>query len=666
MRAVGAARSIRAGALALAVLALVAGTCRRNLAPTLPELSGDLSGWPGDTLHYAAVATDPEGRQLSYFFTWGDTCGGEWTPPAASGDTVLVRHVYSDSGAVVVRVRARDDADNLSEWSNPLEVSIGRRHPARPTMPAGPDSGYTSILHEFSTTAASPYGESLRIQFDWGDSTPPAWSLPVASGSAFVGVHGYAGRGTYEIRARSMDPGGWTTDWSVPRRFSVSSHPPYRPLAPLGPWDGERNATHSLSSLANDPDGNRVAIRFDWGDGDTSDWSGFVRSGDTATMGHAWSSFGTFEVKAQARDDQGAVSDWSPPQVFDVRPALRWRYRTLGRIWTSPALGPDGAVYFGSRDNNLDALNPDGSLRWRYLTDGRVLSSPAVGPDGTVYVGSDDNHLHAVNPDGTLKWRYRAEGDVESSPALGPDGTVYFGSQGSDRSLYALNPDGSLRWQYQTGGSVLSSPAVGPDGTIYVGSSDDHLHAITPEGKMKWSYLTGGNVRSSPAVGSDGTIYVGSGDNHLYAVNPNGTMRWSYRTDDYIRSSPAVGSDGTIYIGSNDSCLHAITPQGTTRWSYRTGDYIRSSPAVCADGTVLVGSDDDWLYAVNPDGTLQWRYRAETSVRSSPAVGPDGTVYFGTNGGYLHALAGDSPLANSPWPKFRHDNLNTGRSGGGR
>ncbi len=45
-----------------------------------------------------------------------------------------------------------------------------------------------------------------------------------------------------------------------------------------------------------------------------------------------------------------------------------------------------------------------GTLKWSYATGGGIYSSPAVGPDGTIYVGSRDFSLYAINPDGTLKW----------------------------------------------------------------------------------------------------------------------------------------------------------------------------------------------------------------------------------------------------------------------
>ena len=86
-----------------------------------------------------------------------------------------------------------------------------------------------------------------------------------------------------------------------------------------------------------------------------------------------------------------------------------------------------------------------GILKWKYQTDNHVNSSPAIGVDGTIYFGSDDNYVYALYPNGTLKWKYMTGGYVYSSPAIDSDGTIYVG--GLDKYVYALNSDGTLKWR---------------------------------------------------------------------------------------------------------------------------------------------------------------------------------------------------------------------------
>lgn len=165
-------------------------------------------------------------------------------------------------------------------------------------------------------------------------------------------------------------------------------------------------------------------------------------------------------------------------------------------------------------------------VRWSFETGGMLESSPVIGSDGTIYFGSNDGKLYALDPsadsDGErLKWVHDFGYRSVSSPAIGSDGTVYAGSHGG--VLYALNPDAAddhdrVRWQYGTGDWIASSPAIGPDGTVYVGSHDGKLHAVSPDGGLKWTQNMGDWVVSSPAIGADGTLYVGSLDGKLYAI----------------------------------------------------------------------------------------------------------------------------------------------------
>ena len=118
---------------------------------------------------------------------------------------------------------------------------------------------------------------------------------------------------------------------------------------------------------------------------------------------------------------------------------LKWKYsisnNTFPELFSSPAIGSNGVIYVGSDNGFLYAFNPDGALKWKYQTGGEINSSPCIGSDETVYFGSGLGY--AINPDGTLKWKYQTVSGTASSPCIGSDGTLYIGSM--DNNLYAFH-----------------------------------------------------------------------------------------------------------------------------------------------------------------------------------------------------------------------------------
>jgi len=144
---------------------------------------------------------------------------------------------------------------------------------------------------------------------------------------------------------------------------------------------------------------------------------------------------------------------------------------------------------------------------------------------------------------------------------------------------------------------------------------------VTPEGQEKWRYDTGASVFASPTIGPDGTIYIGSMNRTFYAITPAGREKWSFNTRDWVISSAAVSDDGVVYVGSYNHWVYAFDSQGRVVWKFKTGKFVFSSPTLCPDGRLLVGSDDGKLYALLTDGRR---------------------------------------LANSVWPKFRGNLLNSG------
>jgi outer membrane protein assembly factor BamB len=558
----------------------------------------------------------------------------------------------------------------LITWAILISGCKKNHRPLTPQFLGGPEIGRVDYAYNFSIEAIDPDDDSVAARCIWGDGDTSDWSPFGISGNAILLSHLWSDTGTYYIKAQIRDKKDLFSNWSEPCSLKIIiDEPPLTPTMPSGLDSGKINVSCDFASSTIDPDGNRISIRFAWGNGDTSDWSPYYSSGDTVTTSYTWINTGTYLVKAQAKDELDMTSDWSEglPVRIDAIGTLKWRYHTSDyrEIFSSPAIGLDGTIYFGAMNDTLYALNSNGTLKWAYSTGRDIYSSPAIGSDGTIYFGSYDFYFYALKPDGSLKWRYDAGTSIHSSPAIGPDGTIYFGQMVGEYSpgyFNALNPDGTLRWRVPNyNGS--SPPVIGLDSTVYfVGSNSygSYLCAFSPDGMVKWLYPIG-STNSSPAIGSDGTIYFDD-----YALNPDGTLKWRGQVP---ISSPVIGPDGTIY-GAGEDRFYAINPDGTVKWYYmnQSGTSASTNPLIGSDGTIYFGGGiGAWscgIIALRPDGTIKWVCPTGPPRYSSPAISFDGTIYIGTEDGYFYAVQSTGRLADTPWPKFRHDSKNTGRFGG--
>ncbi|MEO0023116.1 MAG: YncE family protein [candidate division WOR-3 bacterium] len=93
--------------------------------------------------------------------------------------------------------------------------------------------------------------------------------------------------------------------------FHSTNAPPNTPATPSGAMCGDTCNSYEFSSSTADLEGENIAIRFDWGDGNISNWSSYVPSGETVSMSHRWAALNTYYVKAQAKDINGTISGWS-------------------------------------------------------------------------------------------------------------------------------------------------------------------------------------------------------------------------------------------------------------------------------------------------------------------------------------------------------------------
>jgi outer membrane protein assembly factor BamB len=192
-----------------------------------------------------------------------------------------------------------------------------------------------------------------------------------------------------------------------------------------------------------------------------------------------------------------------------------------------------GIIYSDVLGNSLSAREPsDGSERYRVPVNSDIDSTPVVGPDGTVYFGTDNaNALIAIKPNASntaasIVWQFTTGGEVDNIPALNSDGSVVY-VVSNDGNLYAV--DTALGTEISRfpipvtpqEGVAHSSPAVGSDGTVYVGSTDNNLYAVgrtIEPANIRDLYLTNDDLDSTVSATDPTNWLNGAGNKGSYAV----------------------------------------------------------------------------------------------------------------------------------------------------
>lgn len=301
-----------------------------------------------------------------------------------------------------------------------------------------------------------------------------------------------------------------------------------------------------------------------------------------------------------------------------------WRYEVGQWIHTYPVIAPDGAIIFGTHDNELVVLNSDGSLRHKYdlgLND--LHSTPSQAIDGTLYVPCWTS-LNAYTQGGTLKWSFSVEENgIGAAPAVKGDGTLYVGSR---RKLYALDPGGSRIWEFETGEIIGASPSIGRDGTVYFSCYDKHVYALNPDGSLKWKYETNSATTETPVIDSEGTIYFTNQDSHIYALNRDGTLKWKHSEYSYIPGSAVITSNNTLLAAVDEGYLIEFGIDGVLKWRHQFRDLSTRMPVIAPDGSAYIAMNADKVNGVR-NGFLT-AFRTNTRGYQKAAPWP---CYMGNN-----------------------------------
>ena len=347
----------------------------------------------------------------------------------------------------------------------------------------------------------------------------------------------------------------------------------------------------------------------------------------------------------------------------------KWSFPTQGRIASSPAVD-HGLVYFISYDGNFYAVDTaTGKLRWKFATPGErryaathlhgslpagesmpdpfdvYLSSPAVW-NGAVYFGSGDGNIYALNAtSGAPNWKFHTGDVVHASPAIA-DGKLYVGSW--DSYFYALDAaTGKELWRFKTGEDPdthnqvgIQSSATIANGLVYFGCRDSHLYALdAATGEKRWAFDNKGSwVIVSPVV-HEGKLYFATSDTALLHIldAKTGTLIDSVKFHWPIFASPSIAGN-TLYLAGQDGKLVAVDLSShQPLWTFQSEDSRQNLPALSKpdgqpnyEAAFQSNFYDDMLVGI---GKLQ----SVGPFLSSPVISGN-VLYIGSADGNLYAL----------------------------
>jgi hypothetical protein len=94
---------------------------------------------------------------------------------------------------------------------------------------------------------------------------------------------------------------------------------PNNPDSPTGDVIGSSGKSYNYSAFCFDPDYYQdIYLKWDYGDGEITDWLGPYANEEPCDISHSWATYGSYDVKVQAKDEFDLESGWSEPFTVEI------------------------------------------------------------------------------------------------------------------------------------------------------------------------------------------------------------------------------------------------------------------------------------------------------------------------------------------------------------
>jgi hypothetical protein len=492
-----------------------------NVAPVV-NAGADATIDEGGTFTSSGSFTDPGSDSFSATVDYGDGSGPQ--PLSLSGKSFSLSHTYAQDGTYTVTVKVNDDDTSGTDTASVTVKNVA------PSVNAGADD----TIDEGDTFSQSgsftdPGSDSFTATVDYGDGSGPQ-PLTLNANKSFSLSHKYADDGIYTVKVTVNDD-----DTSGSDTASVT----VKNVAPTATKSFDSSADEGSSfrlELTNPSDPSSADTNagfkyaFDCG-------SGYGSFGSASSTSCSTTDNGTRNVKAQIRDKDGGVSEYTGTvTVNNVAPTNVSLSASSDKVVMASSVEPNKGTFTGSATD----VSGD-TISWKWSVDGGAYTSGS-NPFKTAFssCGSHTVSAKAVDEDGG-----------ESAPVT-KTVSVY------DAAFSAPLKDGTKN-QVQKGQVIPVKVTIGCNGT--------NLTGLQP-----YIQLLNGNQSPESDSGSTSiTTSVSSADSGQLMRAVDGGYIYNLRVPS--DSAATTGKEYTIRVNPFGPAPAGATPAEVTDWNLATGMY---------------------------------------------------------------------------------------------